>query len=579
MAIPTIVGFTSSNRVPGFYGETVYGAGALSAASVPLVLLLTGLMTPTSSSTTATPNQDVVDILSAEDADAYFGVGYELSRMCYSALKVPGVKIKAAPVPEAGGATASAQVITISGSWTTVGTLTYRVNGEIIQQSIGSTDSIANVCTALAATFNEQPRRPYTAAATATQVILTLKSKSARGNRFITFQDTTKGPSGLVSRIAGSTWILSTAYTTTGPISFVVPVTANGFYYKCTTAGTTAGTEPTWPTSIGTTVTDGTAVWTCWGAILTGAATTWGGGAGTEAATTLLTVLLPQGFDRIVSSMNDATNLALWKTQLNNQAGPTSNLLQHFITGINGTLAAAATLTTVTMNAERMQLMWQLNGETAPWETSAYFGALRTSTEQQDPDAAYDDAHLLGTAPNSQASERPTNATLQSAINNGITAIMTDPLGSSARICRSVTTHTLTGATPDYRTLDTSDAYVPDFVRRDIGLFWSTVFKPANPRVADDPPADAKPLAAGVATPSNWNSNVEAKLRNYEKGILSSGSSPAKPTVAPIIILVDDNKPNSGYDPVAKRIMSAIPVVPAPNQHQIGVSVRNTSNA
>ena len=35
-----------------------------------------------------------------------------------------------------------------------------------------------------------------------------------------------------------------------------------GLYFICTTAGTTAGVEPTWPTTEGGTVTDGTAVWT-----------------------------------------------------------------------------------------------------------------------------------------------------------------------------------------------------------------------------------------------------------------------------------------------------------------------------
>ena len=45
---------------------------------------------------------------------------------------------------------------------------------------------------------------------------------------------------------------------------FVVPTTANGYIYECTTVGTTSATiEPTWPTTIGGTVTDGTVVWTC----------------------------------------------------------------------------------------------------------------------------------------------------------------------------------------------------------------------------------------------------------------------------------------------------------------------------
>jgi len=40
------------------------------------------------------------------------------------------------------------------------------------------------------------------------------------------------------------------------------PTTFNGLIAKCTTAGTTGTTEPTWPTAAGATVTDGTAVWT-----------------------------------------------------------------------------------------------------------------------------------------------------------------------------------------------------------------------------------------------------------------------------------------------------------------------------
>lgn len=40
------------------------------------------------------------------------------------------------------------------------------------------------------------------------------------------------------------------------------PTTANGRTYRCTTAGTTGATEPTWPTTYGATVADGTVVWT-----------------------------------------------------------------------------------------------------------------------------------------------------------------------------------------------------------------------------------------------------------------------------------------------------------------------------
>lgn len=44
---------------------------------------------------------------------------------------------------------------------------------------------------------------------------------------------------------------------------FVLPTTLNGYRYECTTGGTTATPAPTWPTTVGATVTDGTVVWTC----------------------------------------------------------------------------------------------------------------------------------------------------------------------------------------------------------------------------------------------------------------------------------------------------------------------------
>lgn len=42
----------------------------------------------------------------------------------------------------------------------------------------------------------------------------------------------------------------------------IIPATPNGRLYRCTTAGTTGASEPTWPTTDNGTVADGTAVWT-----------------------------------------------------------------------------------------------------------------------------------------------------------------------------------------------------------------------------------------------------------------------------------------------------------------------------
>ena len=57
-------------------------------------------------------------------------------------------------------------------------------------------------------------------------------------------------------------WAASTAYLV-GHIRR--PTTGNGFVYRVAVAGTSDSGEPTWPTTIGETVTDGTVTWTCVG--------------------------------------------------------------------------------------------------------------------------------------------------------------------------------------------------------------------------------------------------------------------------------------------------------------------------
>ena len=59
-----------------------------------------------------------------------------------------------------------------------------------------------------------------------------------------------------------SDWAATTAYSLADR---AVPTVKNGFFYEVTTAGTSGGTEPTWPTTIGGTVADGTVTWTCAG--------------------------------------------------------------------------------------------------------------------------------------------------------------------------------------------------------------------------------------------------------------------------------------------------------------------------
>lgn len=56
------------------------------------------------------------------------------------------------------------------------------------------------------------------------------------------------------------TWHSTTAY---GLTDYVEPSTPNSHTYECTIAGTTAGAEPSWPTTDELTVADGSVTWTC----------------------------------------------------------------------------------------------------------------------------------------------------------------------------------------------------------------------------------------------------------------------------------------------------------------------------
>jgi phage tail sheath gpL-like len=563
-----IAGFSPNNRVPGAFGEVLYGTSGQNAASQPLALLLVG---QAGSSGTLTPDTEARQVFSKTDVDAACAKGTELACMAYDVLDEPessGIPLFIIS-PTTPSGTAGTATCLISGTWTTGGQMILRIDGFPVTVDIQATDTPTTVATALAALINgaNQGRLPITGAQTSGAVALSSVTANARANQHIVFLDTRSAPSGFAATITGNVWLTLTAYVTT---QYVVPVTANGFYYKCTTAGTTGAGQPTWPTTVGTTVSDGSAVWTCWGKIVATGATTGvqlGGGAGLESYTNLLSAIKNRQFDTISLAANDATSLAAWKTQLVNQAAPPPNLLQQAIFATNGTLTAAQSLSQTTVNNELFQQLWQLNGETHPSRVAAAFGALRTAAEQSDPDAAYNFKALNTVVAQSQSVDWPDpTSTLISALNTGVSAITNNGDGV-ARIARSITTKCLTGGAPDYSTLDTGQSRTPQFILKDLKFQWAP-FAVQNPRVQQEPLPNEKRPPSGVAYPSLWGSIVKAKMIDYSNGILSGATA----TVAPIVINVVD--PITTFDPVAKRIMLAQEVTVAPNNAQVGVSVR-----
>jgi hypothetical protein len=77
-----------------------------------------------------------------------------------------------------------------------------------------------------------------------------------------------------------NSWGVSRSNTTAYTVGQIIrPASANGFLYQCTTGGTSGGSVPTYPTAVGSTVTDGSVVWTCMGrgafVVAAGASVSW----------------------------------------------------------------------------------------------------------------------------------------------------------------------------------------------------------------------------------------------------------------------------------------------------------------
>lgn len=500
-----IQGFADTYKIPGFYGETRYGAGGISFGSIPQYLLLMGLM----SSGSATPDTQIVDIGSDDDANTYFGAGSELARMCYAARREEGIRIKAIAISDASGAAAATATITIATNAGSSGEWVYRIAGEEVRVAVASGDTPTVQATAIKNKINANSRLPVTATNSSGVVTVTAKCEGIRGNSIYIFQNLQTKPSASTSTLAGGTAVASSV-----PLEDGVPMSS---------------------------------------------------GSGADDVTAALATLYAGRYHRIAAAHIDSTNLGLIEAQIDSKAGPTVGRMEHAVFGATGTLLAATTLAQSTLNNERCQLVWCEQCETLPGELAARMAAARLAKEQTNPNSNFDNYVLTGVRAQANRNKWASEASQVSALDNSVTPLLSRSDGSVI-VVRAITTKSLAGSNPDYRTLDVGFAVTPDAVRDDLALQWTTVFLPNNPAVRDNPSSEEPEPPAGVATPSRWTSFVESRRQNEYA---------AKLWTLPV---TNATRTQSEYNNTAKRIMSAVPVLTHPLQHQIGVSVRETSS-
>ena len=66
--------------------------------------------------------------------------------------------------------------------------------------------------------------------------------------------------------MAVAAWTASTAFAV-GDIRRATTVQATGLWFRCTTAGTSGSSEPSWATDVGNTTNDNTVVWTAFSSV------------------------------------------------------------------------------------------------------------------------------------------------------------------------------------------------------------------------------------------------------------------------------------------------------------------------
>jgi len=500
--MPIIIdGYSDADKVPQFVGETKFGAGAVLAGSATKTLLLVGLK---KAGGTAVADQDIVDVFSEDDARTFFGAGSELARGCIKALgqRNGGYRLKALAIAAAGGAASATATITIANAATSAGTLRYWIGGDLVDVNIPSGTAAVDIAQAIIDRCAQLRDLPVLSVTRSSAVVTVTLDAGVRGNQQILAQDTTDGPGAMTSTLGGA------------------------------------------------------------GAAITTSMQRFAGGTGVETLTTGLGLLLGERYDYCAFAHNDATSLGLWETHIDAKAGPLEGKMQHAVVGGVGDLSANTSLAQTTLNNHRFQFLMLENGETPAFEMACAMAAERAALEGSQPNRGYDGLVLKGIRAQRLKSDVPLRTEQQAMLDSGITPLLSQADGT-VTVVRAVTTRSRDGAIPDYRTLDTAEAVVPDAVRDRLKLVWSTEYLQANPYVKPDPVEGEADPPPQVATPTGWNNRTKQELLDMQSDLW--------------ITQVELNEPRAEWNAAGKRIMQATPIAVLPLQHSIGVSVQQVN--
>ena len=167
----------SALRVPGSYNEI---DNSLAGASTGLKNVL--LLGYKSTSGATAPSDSVSAISSANQAKALFGEGSMLYHMAKAFMEQnPFTNLFALPVAEPSSGTAASLTLTVTGTATSAGELTFQLNGKTITASVADTDTADKVGKSVEAAINSKVSLGLEATSTAGAVKLNYLHKGELG--------------------------------------------------------------------------------------------------------------------------------------------------------------------------------------------------------------------------------------------------------------------------------------------------------------------------------------------------------------------------------------------------------------
>lgn len=359
MAYTEILGWSTDDKVPGFYAQNKSGAGRVSIGSIPICVACTGTKTSDGS---MTPDQDIDPVYSADDAMAKAGPRSMLFQQAEAAFTVPGVNVVLAPPAEASAAVAATIVLTIAGTWTTDGELLFYVNGKPVQTTILSTHTPTTAAAAVVTSSGAVHTLPATAGYTAGAVTLTCASKGTQGNLTKLVIDKSLLPSGCTVTVSGGTLVSQNMWN-------------------------------------------------------------FAGGTGTEDLTELIDLLETGVYDYLAIAQTDATNAGLIKAHVESEKQPTIAHLESAVFGSTDTLANAGSFASSTLNHDQCAVIWYEHSETHPAVLAANAAAYRASVVGANPNSIYAGKALKGVVKQRYREHVPNHSVLKAALNTGLTPL------------------------------------------------------------------------------------------------------------------------------------------------------------